>query len=47
MKSKISIYKADQEAAIKGEREAKKEVLRLTFQNDEFVEKILFLESKF
>lgn len=36
MKSKISIYKSDQEAAIQSEREAKKEVLRLTFQNDEF-----------
>lgn len=47
MKSKISIYKSDQEAAIQGEREAKKEVLRLTFLNDEFLEKIHYLESKF
>lgn len=30
-----------------GERDAKKEVLRLTFENDELVEKLKFMESKF
>lgn len=47
MKSKINIYKSDQENAIKGEREAKKDVLRLTYLNDELSEKVLFLERKF
>jgi len=30
-----------------GERDAKKEVLRLTFENDELIEKLKFVESKF
>ena len=31
LKTRVQIYKADQEKALQGEREAKKEVVRLTF----------------
>jgi hypothetical protein len=37
----------DQENAVQGEREAKKEAVRLTYQNDELQEKVRFLENKF
>ena len=47
LKSRVSIYQQDCERALQGEREAKKEVVRLTFENDELVEKLKFMESKF
>ena len=47
LKSRVTIYQQDQERALQAERDAKKEVLRLTFENDELVEKLKFMESKF
>ena len=38
LKTRVNIYKTDQEKAILGERNAKKEVVRLTFNNDELQE---------
>lgn len=47
LEQRIQTYKSDYEKAIKGEREAKKEVVRLTLANDELVEKNAFLENKY
>ena len=47
LKARVAIYQQDQERALQAERDAKKELLRLTFENDELVEKLKFMESKF
>jgi hypothetical protein len=47
LKTRVNIYKQDQEKAIQGEREAKKEVIRLNFSNDELLEKVHHFERKF
>ena len=47
LKTRLHIYKQDQEKAIQGEREAKKEVVRLTFANDELVEKNRYFDRRF
>jgi hypothetical protein len=47
LKSRISTYKLDQDKAIAEARECKRENLRLTYQNDEMIEKVYYLESKF
>ena len=41
------MYKADWEKATQAERLSKKEVLRLTFQNDELTERHKYMERKY
>ena len=41
------MYQEDNDQAVKDTRDSKKEVLRLTYQNDELQEKCNFLEKKF
>ena len=47
METRIQMYKADYEKATQAERLAKKEVLRLTFQNDELTERHKYMERKY
>jgi chromosome segregation ATPase len=47
LKSRIGTYKIDSEKAIAEARECKRENLRLTYHNDELIEKVNYLESKF
>lgn len=47
MEARIQMYKADYDKAIQAEREAKKENLRLTFQNDELVGRQQYMEEKY
>ncbi len=44
LEQRIQNYKNDYEKAVKGEREAKKEVVRLTLENDELAEKAQYLD---
>ena len=41
------MYKADWEKATKAERQARQEVLQLTFQNDELSERHKYMEKKY
>lgn len=47
MDQRIKHYKLDCDKALKSERDSKKEVVRLTLENDELQEKIRFIESKY
>mmetsp|Transcript_22126 Transcript_22126/g.21328 ORF Transcript_22126/g.21328 Transcript_22126/m.21328 type:complete len:146 (+) Transcript_22126:661-1098(+) len=47
LEQRISNYKTECEKAIKGEREAKKSVNKLTLQNDELTVKLSYLEKKY
>lgn len=47
LKTRIQIYQSDNEQAISQQRESKKEVVRLTFQNDELSEKLRYVERRF
>lgn len=47
LKARVNIYQQDQEQALQAEREAKKELLKITFANDGLIEKLKFMESKF
>lgn len=46
-KTRVHIYQTDHEQAMLCQREAKKEVMRLTFANDELTEKLQHLEKRF
>jgi soluble cytochrome b562 len=41
---RIKHYKADCDRAIHGERESKKEVVKLTLENDELAERVKFMD---
>ena len=47
MDSRIKMYKEDYERATQAERESKKEVIRLTFKNDELSERHKYMEQKY
>ena len=47
LEQRIKHYKADYERAVQGERESKKEVVRLTLENDELGEKCRFLDHRY
>jgi len=47
LQQRIDIYKRDYEQANFAARDSKKEVVRLTFENDEMHEKARFLERKY
>lgn len=47
MEARINMYKADWEKATQAERQARQEVLKLTFQNDELSERHRFMERKY
>jgi cell division septum initiation protein DivIVA len=47
LKTRIQIYQSDNELAEQGQRSAKKEVMRLTYQNDELIEKLQYMERRF
>ena len=47
LEQRIRTYKNDYERAIEGEREAKKENVRLRLEFDELVEKAHFMEQKY
>ena len=47
LKTRIQIYKQDNETAVEAQRDAKKEIMRLTFENDEMREKLNYMERRF
>eukprot|EP00347_Sterkiella_histriomuscorum_P003379 403364524 len=47
LEQRIQSYKADQQKAMQGEREAKKEVHRLRLENDELMEKVRFMDHRY
>lgn len=47
LEQRIKHYKSDYDRAVQAEREAKKEVVRVTLENDEIREKAKFLEQRY
>jgi chromosome segregation ATPase len=47
LKTRVQLYQQENEQAVKDCRDKKKECVRLTFQNDELVERVSFLEQRF
>ena len=47
LESRIKHYKTDYDRAVQAEREAKKEVVRVTLENDEIREKARYLEQRY
>ena len=45
--ARLNMYKQDWEKATQAERTARQEVLKLTFQNDEYVERHKYMERKY
>lgn len=47
LKTRIQIYQSDNESALLAQRDCKKENVRLTFANDELIEKLHYMERRF
>lgn len=47
LEQRIQQYKMDQQKALQGEREAKKEVHRLRLENDEMMERVRFMDQRY
>ena len=47
LEQRIQQYKADYERALQGEREAKKDCVRITLEYDELAEKARFMEHRY
>ena len=47
LEQRIQQYKHDQQKAMSGEREAKKEVHRLRLENDELMERVRFMDQRY
>lgn len=45
--ARLNMYKSDWEKATQAERQARQEVLKLTFQNDELTERHKYMERKY